>query len=350
MSLVSRVASFVCVASAVWAGAAVASSLRRPDEFPIETNWIARVLQDGKPRGCATLVRDRRTVVTCDHVLTQSDECILEYPGPTSIHAVVAERGEADDVAILRLDADAPARPRPLATEMPSSGTTLHLCTRWGGATQPTPATVAAPARAVWPIPDLDEYQECLMLDTETRPGTSGSAWVDERGFVVAIVEGRIAGARVAATTATPAARIRERLAHDAPARGSLRIELWPTSLITPDPSAQRRDPPGLKFVSMKMPPAVLHPGAALDQRPAEDRATKVAWERECPMLNANVPPGAVITAIDGKPATTLEDWWERITIRPPGTSVSLRYVWGDGSPVVLDVRVVTVPALPRPR
>jgi S1-C subfamily serine protease len=272
------------------------------------------VLVDGRHAGSGFFVEPSGFVVTAAHMVKGKSEWI-EVVSPI-IGRVGAQRVAIDlghDIALLRIPERRTACPSlPIAERMPPAGSEVFL---FGDPVFRHRLLLAGFVSVAGPTychsPGVDCYTRVYYVAGTSPEGTSGGCWVDRQGRVVGVQSGFLnTTAKQPASIAcvAPPDAIRTLLATksspDVPTLGTRLDELWtqPAGFIA-------RFPRGTTGIVTVLP------------------------DKNGPVAQAGLTKESVITAIDGKPVTYLDDLLSLVSAKRPGDEVTLEVLDPDHKP-----------------
>jgi S1-C subfamily serine protease len=174
---------------------------RAPPEAdtPPDVDDVAAATVTLEPGHCAgVVVEDGRHALTAAHCVRAEDTRVrLSFLGGRRLGGTYVHVDRGRDVAVIRLDAQAPVRPLEVADGLPQPGDGLIFT---GRNDRPGDAQEAQLER-LGRCPSLPDVPAALFTTMRGRPGDSGAPLVDSRMQVVGLVHG---GA--ACSIATPTA------------------------------------------------------------------------------------------------------------------------------------------------
>jgi len=242
-------------------------------------------------------------VVTADHALRREEELRVTLPDGVTVAAELAGRDPGTDLAVLRLQAEAPA------WKMQPTPACGHLVLAIGrsadtgiNAAMGVVSSVSGPWHT-WRGGKVDQF---LRLDVGLYPGSSGGAAVDAAGRLLGLATSGLSRTSIIAVPSITIARVVDELLDKGHvARGYLGVGLQPIAL--PEP---RRG--GLIVLSV---------------------------EPDGPSARAGLVLGDIVVAVDGKSIPRIEDLQEALGSGSAGKTLKIALLRG-GQPLDLAITV----------
>ena len=168
-------------------------------------------------------------IVTAEHTIRREEEIAVTLPNGTNVAATLAGSDPGTDVAVLKVDADAPIRPA--AAEPVPGNLILAIGRSQDSGVNASMGIVSAVSGSwrTWRGGRLDRY---IRLDLTLFPNSSGGVVVDTAGGALGIATSnlsRIAGVAIPASTVNRV--MDEILARGSVSRGYLGVGLQPVEL-----------------------------------------------------------------------------------------------------------------------
>ena len=272
------------------------------------------VLVNGRHTGSGFFADPSGLVVTAAHMVkgkTDTIEVVSPVAGRLSAQRVAIDLGH--DIALLRVPERAGPYPAlPVARRVPPPGSKVflfgdpvfrHRLLLTGFVAEAQPTYCYSPGVAC--------YTRVLYVVGTSPEGTSGGSWLDRTGAVVGVQSGYLNNSAkypVGIACVAPPEAIRELLATkrspEVPTLGTRLDELWsqPAGFIA-------RFPKGATGLVTVLP------------------------DKDGPVAKAGLTKESLITAIDGKPVTYLDDLMGVIASKKPGDDVAIEVLDPDGKP-----------------
>lgn len=276
-----------------------------------EFGWPAPLLQPTvEGLGSGVVIDAKGLVLTNAHVIAGATAIHLRTPDGVDVAATVVGTDAALDLALLRAADARGLRPAPLgdSNHVQVGDWVVAIGNPLGLHHTVTVGIVSAKARTL-----DDSGVEYLQTDAAVSPGSSGGPLLDLSGRVIGINVGLLStgGQNVGLNVAIPAALVKEVLPY---LRGEV-VHGW-IGVTTVALSAHHATERGLRS------------GLAL-----------TAVTADGPAQRAGLRPSDILTGFVDYPAWTLNDFYQHIRSRAPGTVLRLS-VWRDGDRLVLPVEI----------
>jgi Do/DeqQ family serine protease len=268
--------------------------------------------------GSGVIVNADGTIVTSHHVIKDADQITVVTSDKSEYEATFLKKDERSDLAVLKIKSD---KPLPFL-ELRDSDTlevgdiVLAIGNPFGVGQTVTQGIVSALARAAEGVSD---YQFFIQTDAAINPGNSGGALVDGSGRLVGINTAifSTSGGSNGIGFAIPANMVKTVLEGKASKEGAI-IKPW-IGIGTQALTAEMANSLGL-----------AGPNGVIVQTVSDNS----------PASKAGVMVGDVITAIDGKPITGVQDLDFRLALAGVGKTLRMD-VLRDGKPQPLDITPV---------
>jgi S1-C subfamily serine protease len=249
-------------------------------------------------------------VVTNFHVIRGGAAAVIVLADGSTWHGRLVGAYPAKDLAVLAIDAPA-ARLQPIAVGRSANlqvGQMVFAIGNPFGLDQTlTTGVVSALGREIQTTPGRD-IRNVIQTDAAINPGNSGGPLLDSAGRLIGITSsilspsGAFAGIGFAIPVDEVNQIVTELIRNGKVVRPALGI------VLAPDQLTERLGLDGV--LVMRVGPG--GPGAAAGLRPTE---------RD---LQGDITLGDVITAIDGKPVTSTEDYFNALDQHKPGEKITL--------------------------
>jgi putative serine protease PepD len=267
-------------------------------------------IRAGQAGGTGFLVDKDGTIVTNAHVVAGNDEVQVQFDaGPGTVSARVMGADASSDLAVLKVDAGAVSKVRPLALADSRSVQVGDLAVAIGspfGLEQTATAGIVSATGREIQAPDGFSIDEVIQTDAPINPGNSGGPLLDARGRVIGVnsqIRGSSSGGNVGIGFAVPANAVREVL-------------------------------PALKRGQ-----AVRHPYIGVSTSPASTTGSGGARvERvtgDSPASRAGIQQGDVVKRVGGREVKDPGDIASAISGRSPGERLEIELERGGSSQTV---------------
>lgn len=288
-------------------------------------NYLRGILGDLPDRerrvdglGSGVIISPDGYILTNNHVVADADELKVLLNDDRELVAKVIGTDPKTDIAVIKIEAaDLPAATLTDSDKLRVGDIVFAIGNPLGVGQTVTMGIVSATSRRVGILDDVRGYEDFIQTDAAINRGNSGGALIDARGRVVGINSAIVSNSQgnIGIGFAIPAnlARfiLKSLVETGTVARGLLGVT---SETLTPDLAESyglKRDTKGV---------------IVTDLNPANGPAAK-----------AGLKPDDIITAIDGRVVTSLEDLRLLVAQTSPGTTVRVDYL-RDAKPQIAQV------------
>ena len=283
------------------------------------------ILIGGRMEGSGYIADAAGTVVTAGHVVRQHDRGLEVLWEGKRLAATLVARDILHDLALLQLPT--PEKPYPFiptarSTPATSARVVLHGSAQFDHNVR-FHGWVARRKPAFRYFAKRQGFMQCWLVNSFSPPGTSGGAWVNDRGRVVGVQSGfmnyrenSMSGVALVTSPAAIRALLASRTTPKRPRLGCGIEELWsqPKGFIA-------RFPPGTEGL------------------------ITIPLEADGPAAAAGLTRESLIVAVNGKPVRFRPDLVAEVYRHQPGDELELTVLAPDTTePVTLRVRLGTMP------
>ena len=274
--------------------------------------------------GSGVIVSADGYILTNNHVIEEADEVKVLLNDDREFTAKIIGTDPKTDVAVIKIDAaNLPAVTLADSGTLRVGDVVFAIGNPLGVGQTVTMGVVSATSRRVGILDEVAGYEDFIQTDASINQGNSGGALIDARGRLVGInsailstSQGNI-GIGFAIPINLASSIMHSLIETGTVSRGYLGVS---TGQLTPDLAEAFKLPRDTKGVVIA------------DLNPADGPAAKAGFKRD-----------DVITTINGRPVTTVDDLRLIVAQNPPGSKVTVEYL-RDGKP---DTKEVTLTQRP---